>query len=64
MLGHVAEAVDCVPLLATVARSAQLETPALDSLTALLEGRIDPERWTATVTQPTRRSRGRAVRAA
>jgi glycerol-3-phosphate dehydrogenase (NAD(P)+) len=64
MLGHVAEAVDCVPLLASVARSAQLETPALDGLTALLEGRIDPERWTATVTQPTRRSRGRAVRAA
>jgi len=63
-LGRVAEAVDCVPLLASVARAAQLETPALDGLAALIEGRIDPERWTATVTQPTRRSRSHAVRAA
>ncbi len=64
MLGQVAEAVDSVPLLASVARAAQLDTPALDGLTALIEGRIDPERWTATVTQPTRRSASRAVRAA
>jgi glycerol-3-phosphate dehydrogenase (NAD(P)+) len=64
MLGHAAEAVDCVPLLTSVARTAQLETPALDGLAALIEGRIDPERWTATVTEPTRRSRGHAVRAA
>ncbi len=63
-LGQVAEAVDCVPLLASVARTAQLETPALDGLAALIDGRIDPERWTATVTQPTRRSRSRAIRAA
>ena len=63
-LGQVAEAVDCVPLLASVARTAQLETPALDGLAALIEGRIDPERWTATVTQPARRSRSRAARAA
>ena len=64
MLGQVAEAVDSVPLLASVARAAQLDTPALDGLTALIEGRIDPERWTATVTQPTHRSASRAVRAA
>lgn len=64
VLGHVAEAVDCVPLLANVARTAQLETPALDGLAALIDGRIDPERWTAMVTQPTRRRRDRAVRAA
>jgi glycerol-3-phosphate dehydrogenase (NAD(P)+) len=63
-LGQVAEAVDCVPLLASVARTAQLETPALDGLAALIEGRIDPEHWTATVTQPSRRSRSRAARAA
>jgi glycerol-3-phosphate dehydrogenase (NAD(P)+) len=64
VLGHVAEAVDAVPLLANVARNAQLETPALDGLAALIEGRIEPEHWTATVTQPTRRKRGRPVRAA
>ena len=64
VLGQVAEAVDAVPLLAGVARSAHLETPAIDGLAALIEGRIEPEQWTATVTQPTRRRRGRPVRAA
>ncbi len=51
-LGQQAEAVETVPLLATVARDAQLRTPALDGLAALVEGRIGPERWTATVTEP------------
>ena len=64
MLGHAAEAVDSVPLLASVARDEHLDTPALDSLAALVEGRIEPERWTATVTQPGRRKRSRSVRAA
>jgi 1-acyl-sn-glycerol-3-phosphate acyltransferase len=63
-LGHAAEAVDSVPLLAHAARSSRLETPALESLAALLEGRIEPERWTATVTEPTTRKRDRPVRAA
>ncbi len=64
VLGHVAEAVDCVPLLSAVARGAQLHTPAIDSLTALIEGRIEPEQWAATVTEPARRKRSRSVRAA
>jgi glycerol-3-phosphate dehydrogenase (NAD(P)+) len=64
VLGQAAEAVDSVPLLATVARGAHLETPALEDLAALVEGRIDPERWAATLTQPKRRSRTRSVRAA
>jgi glycerol-3-phosphate dehydrogenase (NAD(P)+) len=63
-LGHAAEAVDSVPLLATAARNARLETPALDGLAALVEGRIEPERWTETVTQSTGRTRTRPVRAA
>ena len=63
-LGRAAEAVDAVPLLATVARDAQLETPALDNLAALVEGRIEPEQWTATVTEPARHERARPVRAA
>jgi 1-acyl-sn-glycerol-3-phosphate acyltransferase len=63
-LGHAAEAVDSVPMLATAARDARLESPALDGLAALVEGRIEPETWTATVTQPTRRKRERPVRAA
>ena len=63
-LGHAAEAVDSVPLLATAARDAQLESPALDGLAALVEGRIEPEQWTATVTEPARPQAPRPVRAA
>jgi glycerol-3-phosphate dehydrogenase (NAD(P)+) len=63
-LGHAAEAVDSAPLLATVARNAQLESPALDSLAALIEGRIEPEQWTATVTEPPRPTRKSPIRAA
>jgi 1-acyl-sn-glycerol-3-phosphate acyltransferase len=64
LIGQAAEAVDSVPLLATVARNARLQTPALESLAALVEGRIDAERWTATVTEPVRPERQRPVRAA
>ncbi|PZS09342.1 MAG: hypothetical protein DLM64_10780 [Solirubrobacterales bacterium] len=64
VLGQVAEAVDSVPLLASATHDAQLETPAIDGLAALVEGRIDPDRWTATVTEPVRRGRVRPVRAA
>jgi glycerol-3-phosphate dehydrogenase len=63
-LGRAAEAVDAIPLLASAARDAQLQTPTLDSLAALVEGRIGPERWTATVTEPTRPQRSRPIRAA
>ena len=58
-LGHAAEAVDAAPLLASAARDAHLETPALDSLAALIEGKIEPEQWTATVTEPPRRRASR-----
>ncbi len=63
-LGHAAEAVDSVPLLASAARERRLDTPALDGLAALVEGRIEPERWAATVTEPARRRRPRPSRAA
>lgn len=63
-LGHTAEAVDSIPLLATVARNEQLEAPALDSLAAFVEGRIAPERWTATVTDPAWLGRREKVHAA
>jgi glycerol-3-phosphate dehydrogenase (NAD(P)+) len=64
VLGQVAEAVDSVTLLASVARNARLETPAIDGLAALVEGRMEPETWTATVTKPARHKRKRPVRAA
>jgi glycerol-3-phosphate dehydrogenase len=63
VLGHAVEAVDSVPLLAGAARRARLSSPALDSLAALVEGRIEPERWTAAVTAP-QPKRSRPVRAA
>jgi glycerol-3-phosphate dehydrogenase (NAD(P)+) len=63
-LGQTAEAVDSVPLLASVARDARVEAPALNSLAALVEGRIPPERWTATVTDPAWLRRKSPVRAA
>jgi glycerol-3-phosphate dehydrogenase (NAD(P)+) len=64
VLGQAAEAVDCVPLLATVARDAHLESPALDGLAALVEGRLDPERWTKGLTEPARRKSRSSIRAA
>jgi hypothetical protein len=64
LLGQAAEAVDSVPLLATVARNAHLESPALEGLAALVEGRLDPELWTKGLTEPARSKRARAVRAA
>jgi 1-acyl-sn-glycerol-3-phosphate acyltransferase len=63
-LGHAAEAVDSVPLLVDAARQADIDTPALDGLAALVEGRIEPERWAATVTAPPRRKSRRSIRAA
>jgi glycerol-3-phosphate dehydrogenase len=63
-LGQSAEAVDSVPLLATVARDFHLDAPALEGLAALVEGRIEPERWTAAVTEPVRPRPKRSARAA
>jgi glycerol-3-phosphate dehydrogenase len=56
-LGQAAEAVDSVPLLAAMLRDADLAAPATSDLAALVEGTLDHERWTATVTQPPRRPR-------
>jgi glycerol-3-phosphate dehydrogenase (NAD(P)+) len=63
-LGQGTEAVDSVSLLATAARQARLDTPALDGLAALVEGRIEPGQWAATVTEPKRPERSRPIRAA
>jgi glycerol-3-phosphate dehydrogenase len=63
-LGQAVEAVDSVPLLANVARDVRVEAPALEGLAALVEGRIDPESWTAGVTEPVRPSNKQSARAA
>src|SRR5262249_40276936 len=64
VLGHAAEAVDSVPLLVEAAHAARLETPALDGLAALVQGRIEPQRWAATVSEPARPKTQRPIRAA
>jgi glycerol-3-phosphate dehydrogenase (NAD(P)+) len=63
-LGQTAEAVDSVPLLAHVARTANLNSPALDGLAALLAGRVEPSEWAHTITAPARRDRSTPARAA
>jgi glycerol-3-phosphate dehydrogenase len=63
LLGQVAEAVDTVALLARIAHDAHLTTPAIDSLAALVEGRLAPDAWMRTVTAPEREvtAAGRAM---
>ncbi|HET9105083.1 MAG TPA: 1-acylglycerol-3-phosphate O-acyltransferase [Solirubrobacteraceae bacterium] len=63
-LGHAAEAVDSVPLLAEAARQAHLDSPALENLAALVSGDIDAERWAAAVTEPVRAGKRASARAA
>ena len=53
VLGQTVEAVDSAPLLASIAREAHLDAPALESLAALVEGRIEPEQWSAAMTAGT-----------
>jgi glycerol-3-phosphate dehydrogenase len=63
-IAQAADAVESVELLTSVARDAHLSTPALDGLAALVQGRIEPEQWTATVTEPARKRRSQPVRVA
>jgi glycerol-3-phosphate dehydrogenase len=44
-LGGTAEAVESVPLLAAACTRSGVEAPATEALSALVEGRIAPERW-------------------
>jgi glycerol-3-phosphate dehydrogenase (NAD(P)+) len=63
-LGQTAEAVDTIPLLATVARNEHLPAPAIEGLAAFVEGRLEPDSWTAMVTDPSWRGRRGTVKAA
>jgi glycerol-3-phosphate dehydrogenase len=48
-LGHVAEAVDTVPLLATVIENRGVDAPTVFALRDLIEGEIEPEEWVRIV---------------
>jgi glycerol-3-phosphate dehydrogenase (NAD(P)+) len=63
-LGHAAEAVDSVPLLALRVRDAGMDAPVLGGLAGLIEGRVEPERWTAALTAPKPAGKAGRVRAA
>jgi glycerol-3-phosphate dehydrogenase (NAD(P)+) len=58
------EAVDCVPLLAARVREAGVDAPVLRGLAGMIEGRVEPARWTASLTAPKKRAKAGAVRAA
>jgi hypothetical protein len=60
-LGHTAEAVDSVPLLAARVRAAGVEAPVLGGLAGMIEGRVEPERWTAALTAPKPRTKSKAA---
>jgi glycerol-3-phosphate dehydrogenase (NAD(P)+) len=51
-LGQTAEAVDTVPLLAERVRAAGVDAPVLGGLAGMIEGRVEPEHWTASLTAP------------
>jgi glycerol-3-phosphate dehydrogenase (NAD(P)+) len=63
-LGHTAEAVDSVPLLAARVREAGVDAPVLGGLAGLIEGRVEPERWTAALVAPKRPGKAGRARAA
>jgi glycerol-3-phosphate dehydrogenase (NAD(P)+) len=62
-LGHAAEAVDSVPLLAQRVRDAGVEAPVLRGLAGLIEGRVEATAWTASLTAPRPRAKERVTAA-
>ncbi len=60
-LGQTAEAVDCVPLLAARVREAGVDAPVLGSLAGLIEGRVEPARFTSSVTAPKKKTKAKAA---
>jgi 1-acyl-sn-glycerol-3-phosphate acyltransferase len=53
-IGRPAEALHALPLLAAVLLQDGVEAPAVAGLAAVVEGRVEPEHWAVTVTEPTR----------
>jgi glycerol-3-phosphate dehydrogenase len=63
-LGHTAEAVESVPLLAARVREAGVDAPVLGGLAGMIEGSVEPARWTAALTAPKPRARSGGAKAA
>jgi glycerol-3-phosphate dehydrogenase len=63
-LGQTAEAVESVPLLAARMREAGVAAPVLGSLAGLIEGRVEPGRFTSSLTAPKKKAKAGAGSAA
>ncbi|MGI8592945.1 MAG: 1-acyl-sn-glycerol-3-phosphate acyltransferase [Solirubrobacteraceae bacterium] len=63
-LGQAAEALDTVPLLAELLGRGGVPAPALGGLADLVEGRITPDAWAQSVTEPGPAPQRRRARAA
>jgi hypothetical protein len=46
-IGQASEGLDSIPVIAAAATRAGMETPGLQGLADLIEGRIDPGEWVA-----------------
>jgi glycerol-3-phosphate dehydrogenase len=53
-LGQAAEGLATLPLLARALRDGGVASPAIDGLTAVIEGRREPAEWAGELTAPTR----------
>jgi glycerol-3-phosphate dehydrogenase (NAD(P)+) len=60
-LGQTAEAVAGVPLLAARLKEAGVDAPVLRGLAGIIDGTIEPERWTASLTAPRRAAKAKAA---
>jgi glycerol-3-phosphate dehydrogenase (NAD(P)+) len=60
-LGQTAEAVTGVPLLAARLKEAGVDAPVLRGLAGIIEGSVEPERWTASLTAPRRAAKAKAA---
>ncbi len=63
-LGQTAEAVAGVPLLAERLKAAGVDAPVLRGLAGIIEGKVEPARWTASLTAPQRAKKAEKARAA
>lgn len=63
-LGQTAEAVTAVPLLAARLKEAGVDAPVLRGLAGMIEGRVEPERWRASLTAPKKAKKAQRAKAA
>src|SRR4051794_38987858 len=63
-LGQTAEAVAAIPLLSARLEDAGVDAPVLRGLAGIIQGRVEPARWTASLTAPRAVKSARKAKAA